>query len=112
MLSYDSSHCQSLPRHEHARFDGLRDSRNGTASSAIDKDGKYSVSGLAIGPVKVSLAVPLPISFVAKAVPGAQATAPASKAPALPAKYLDAQESGLGFEVAKGNQTKDYDLPP
>jgi hypothetical protein len=88
------------------------DARNSTASSAIDKDGKYSVSGLATGPVKVSLAVPVAVPFMASSVPGAKADRPAIKAPALPAKYLDPQASGLGFELSRGNQTKDFDLKP
>jgi hypothetical protein len=88
------------------------DSRNGSQSSAIGKDGAYSVSGLAAGPVKVSLAVPLPISFVARSMPGGgEPTPPPVQAPPLPAKYLDASTSELGFELARGDQKKNFDLP-
>jgi hypothetical protein len=86
------------------------DSRNGTVSSPIADDGSYSVSRVAVGPVKVSVAVPMPIAFSASSMPGSKPVRPTIKTPAIPAKYQNPEESGLGFQVVKGSQVKDFDL--
>jgi hypothetical protein len=87
------------------------DSRNMTQSSPIGEDGSYSISRVAVGPVKVSIAVPISIP-IQGTLPGAQTTVTTTKTPAIPTRYNDPKESGLGFEVTRGNQTKDFDLVP
>jgi len=88
------------------------DQDNKTASSAII-DGAYEVTKVGVGPVKVAIAVPMYIPFAGPALPGAKApTAAVPKSPSIPPKYLDREESGLGFEVIRGDQKKDFDLLP
>jgi hypothetical protein len=89
------------------------DPDNHTWGSAITKDGTYSVSQVGTGPVKVTVAVPIKIGFVPPAgTEGKTVTFPGSKSPMIPPKYNDPEKSGLGFEVIKGDQTKDFDLGP
>ncbi len=87
------------------------DQDNGTSSDAIKPDGTYSVKKVPTGPVKVAIAVPLPIPMVGPGG-GEPLTLPVPKVPSIPANYLDAEQSGLGFEVKKGDQVHDFLLKP
>ncbi len=80
------------------------DRANRAVSSAVDKDGHYSVEQVAAGPVKVSVVTPMPIYMVGDKPP------PGPPPPTLPAKYADREKSGLDFEVKAGTQSKDFNL--
>jgi hypothetical protein len=92
------------------------DSRNGTASSAIDQEGKYEIPAVCAGAVKVAIAVPLNIPFESPGTSTKAASLPdpskmvKRNAPFLPPRYLDPEESGLGFEVVRGRQNRDFTL--
>lgn len=79
------------------------DRTNRAVSGAI-KDGSYSVEQVATGPVRVTVAAPMPIYMVGDKPP------PGPKPPILPAKYADPEKSGLGWEVQSGAQTHDFNL--
>jgi hypothetical protein len=87
------------------------DRDKGATSSEIKSDGTYSVSKVATGPVKISLAVPMSIPF-ASPMGGGTVAPPIPRVPNIPARYMDAEKSGLGFEVVKGDQTHDFNLEP
>jgi hypothetical protein len=80
------------------------DQKNNPTSSAIGPDGSYSVQKVAAGPVKITVSVPMNISFMGDRPP------PGPKAPPLPAKYIDPEKSGLDFEVKAGDQVHDFNL--
>jgi hypothetical protein len=80
------------------------DQKNNTVSSAIGPDGSYSVQKVVAGPVKISVMVPMDISFMGEKLSSGP------KAPALPAKYSDQEKSGLDFEVKAGDQVHDVNL--
>lgn len=103
-------------------------SDNKTHVLSLSPDGAYTVSGVAYGPVKVSVqqeperaAVKgqfAPPSSEAKGVKDEKAgmrspSAPEPKAkagPAIPAQYADAGTSGLGFELKQPDQEWSVDL--
>ncbi|MBV9125200.1 MAG: hypothetical protein JO112_17730 [Planctomycetes bacterium] len=87
---------------------------NGVASSDIKPDGTYRVSNVSVGTAKIEIQVPMNIPFAGANLPGASAapTLPVARAPAIPARYLDREKSGLSCTVTRGNQTHDIDLKP
>jgi hypothetical protein len=90
------------------------DPDNRASSSPIKPDGSYAVRDVRTGRAKIAIAVPLPISFAGPSIPGAEdkKAHPAVQLPSIPAKYLDADQSGLTFEVRRGEQTHNIDLAP
>src|SRR5262245_18393694 len=89
------------------------DPDNRVSSSPIKPDGTYTVTGVRTGRAKIAVAVPLSISFAPSDVPGAKAmTVPQSKAPPIPPRYLDPEQSGLTCDVHTGDQTHEVDLKP
>ncbi len=80
------------------------DRANQAVSSAIGKDGTYSVEQVAAGPVKVAVVMPMAIYMAGEKPP------PGPPPPTLPAKYSDPEQSGLGWEVKSGAQTRDFNL--
>jgi len=60
--------------------------------------------------VKVAVAVPMSITFDASSVGGG--ATPLGGGQTIPARYLDAEKSGLGFEVVRGARTRSFDLTP
>jgi hypothetical protein len=88
------------------------DKDNRTASSAISPTGTYEVTQVGSGPVKVAVALPLAIPFAGPGGGDSLLTTPQGKGPAVPPRYFDPAQSGLGFEVVAGNQTHDFDLQP
>lgn len=80
------------------------DRANRAVSSAIQKDGSYSVEQVAAGPVKVSVVMPMPIYMPGDKPP------PGPPPPTLPAHYTDREKSGLDFEVKAGAQQHDFNL--
>ena len=83
------------------------DETNGVQSSLIDSDGKYAVSKVAAGKAKITVTAPMPIFMKGdKAGPKRLAKMPKD----FPARYADAEKSGLEREVKTGSQTIDFDL--
>lgn len=103
-------------------------SDNKTHVVDVKADGSYEVSGVARGPVKVSVqpAAPRsavkgefdrPLSSQAKGVDDEKAgkepvapPAPKAGAPAVGAQYADADKSGLTFELKEADQEWSVDL--
>lgn len=101
---------------------------NKTHVLALKPDGSYEVTGVALGPVKVSVQVDAPRSAVkgefdppssaAKGVTDEKAgKAPPSAEPKakadgvrIPAQYADADKSGLSFELKGADQEWSVDL--
>jgi len=82
------------------------DEANQAVSGHIEADGKYAVSKVAAGKVKITVTAPMPVFL-----PGDQmAKKQFVNMPNLPARYADAEKSGLGREVKPGIQTIDFDL--
>jgi hypothetical protein len=90
------------------------DEVNGVASSPIDPDGSYSVSKVAAGTARITVAVPMPIRFVSPGMSDVKADLPAEakRTPSIPTRYYDPAQSGLTCEVVRGDQTQDFDLQP
>ena len=86
------------------------DEANQAVSSAVDADGKYAVPKVATGKVKVALVLPMFIPWKGDKKGAAKMRAAQRKLPALPARYADAEKSGLEPEVKTGSQTIDFDL--
>jgi hypothetical protein len=89
---------QPLPSGTISFFDETR----GVFSSAIDSEGKYSITGIPTGTARISIMTPMPISM-----PGAP---PPPKSVAIPPKYNDAEKSGLTYKVVRGTQTHEIEL--
>jgi len=87
------------------------DEKNRATSSQINADGTYEVHGVWAGQAKIAVAVPLAIAFDSASVPGAKPMQFGPKnVPVLPAKYLDAETSGLTCDVRGGDQVHDIEL--
>lgn len=82
------------------------DEVNGAESSLIE-EGKYTVSKVAAGRVKVAVTAPMPI-FLPGDTKGPQRLAKMPKD--FPSRYGDAEKSGLIRDVKAGSQTIDFDL--
>jgi len=104
---------------------------NKTHLAKLKPDGTFDVTGVALGPVKVSIQTDLP-AVNAKGAPGAYtpssqakgvtdekaAKAPPSppraekldSGPNLPAQYADPEKSGLSFELNSADQEWSVDL--
>ncbi len=83
------------------------DEANQPVSSPIDADGKYAVDKVAAGKVKITVTAPMPIYL-----PGdpKRFEKPPANMPNLPARYADAEQSGLNRTVKAGSQTLILDL--
>lgn len=90
------------------------DEVNGVASSPIDADGSYSVSKVATGTARITVAVPMAISFQGPGMSDDKAALPAvvKQTPSIPPLYYDPAKSGLTCEVVRGDQKQDFDLQP
>lgn len=90
------------------------DEVNGVASSPINPDGSYSVSKVATGTARITVAVPMPIRFASPGMSEAKEDLPAvvKQTPSIPARYYDPAKSGLTCVVVRGDQTQDFDLQP
>ncbi len=74
----------------------------GVWSDSIKPDGAYKIIGVPAGSVKITVVTPLALSLTGGA--------PAAEVPPLPAKYADAELSGLTYQVRAGVQTRDFEL--
>jgi hypothetical protein len=101
---------------------------NQTHTAELKADGSYDVSGVALGPVKVSIQQPVARSAVKGefALPSSQAKgvmdekagksptpleeAPKAAGPRIPTLYADANKSGLDFELKTADQEWSRDL--
>jgi hypothetical protein len=81
------------------------DKDNQARSSEI-KDGKYEVTKVRGGTVKIAIVTPRPMTMV---MGGKSSTVPGAKV-IIPDHYGDPEKSGLTLEVTRGDQTKDFDL--
>jgi hypothetical protein len=90
------------------------DEANGAASSPINPDGSYSVSKVAAGTARITVAVPMAIRFVSPGMSEDKADLPdvVRQTPAIPAHYYDPAKSGLTCKVVRGDQQQDFDLQP
>ena len=80
-------------------------------------DGKYTITDFIAGPAKVTVLTTPPPSGGGRAPAGAPVIqAPTTAAPGkyvpIPAKYNNAQQSGLSIDVKGGENTKDFPLTP
>src|SRR5262245_42614652 len=74
------------------------DAANRATSGAIQEDGTYTVSKVALGRARVTVVSPMDIPFKGMNE-GAKMEKVAPKAPPVPIKYADAGQSGLTCEV-------------
>ena len=90
------------------------DEANGAASSPINPDGSYSVSKVATGTARITVAVPMPIYLTAPGKSDVKGDLPAAakQTPSIPPRYYDPAKSGLTCEVVRGDQQHDFDLQP
>ena len=90
------------------------DPANGALSSPINPDGSYSVSKVATGTARITVAVPMAIGFQGPGTSDGKGDLPAvvKQTPSIPARYYDPDKSGLTCEVVRGDQTHDFDLQP
>jgi hypothetical protein len=86
------------------------DEANQALTSPIDTDGRYAVPKVAAGKVKVAVTLPMYIAMKGDKEGMARMAAERKKLPNLPARYTDAEKSGLEREVKGGSQTIDFDL--
>jgi hypothetical protein len=94
-------------------------------SSEIVK-GKYTISGVPVGPVKITVETfpPAPAASVPTKIPGGlppdikglpepgAPPAPREKFVAIPPRYGNLGQSGLSYTVTQGEQTHDIPLQP
>src|SRR5262249_10321079 len=81
------------------------DEVNGVRSCILDDDGKSTVSKVAGGKVKITVALPMPI-FLPGDTEGPKRLAKLPKD--FPARYADAEKSGLERDIKAGSQTIDF----
>jgi uncharacterized lipoprotein len=86
------------------------DEANQAVTSPIDADGKYTIPKVAVGKVKITVALPMFIPMAGDAEGAAKMRAEQRTLPNLPLRYADAEKSGLVREVKAGSQTMDFDL--
>jgi hypothetical protein len=75
-------------------------------------DGRYEIANVPAGPVEVTIET---FNLRSDPVPGGPPPAPVPKGykyVKIPARYGSAKDSGLSFEVVRGDQTKDFNLTP
>ncbi len=80
---------------------------NGKAEGVrIAEDGSYKVTNIPVGPVRITVTTQAPVKF-----PGSKEPfEPLGKYVPIPARYREAETSGLALEVKKGSQTQDLVL--
>jgi len=79
-------------------------------------DGKYTVTNLPAGPAQITVQT-IPPPTVGGGPQGPNIIPPSGGTPPdkyvqIPAKYANAEQSGLTYEVKGGSQTHDIDLAP
>ena len=82
------------------------------ALSADITEGKYQIANVPAGPVEVTVET---FNRRADPVPGGPPPDPVPKGfkyVKIPPRYASPKDSGLGFEVVRGDQTKDFALTP
>ena len=82
------------------------------AMSADIVDGRYEIRGVPVGHVDVTVET---FNLRSDPVPGGLPPPPVPKGykfVRIPDRYGSAAESGLGFEVVRGNQPRNLDLAP
>jgi len=81
-------------------------------SSAIQPDGGYSVSGLPVGPVKITVqGVAVRKLALPKGMPGGGESPKSDQAEVfVPPQYANAEKSGLTYDVQPGSQEHNIDL--
>jgi hypothetical protein len=79
---------------------------NKAASGAIEPNGHYSVQGVPVGPVKISVTPPPAPLRDSKPPEGM----PVSKTVSIPDHYKDPEKSGLSYTVKPGPQEHPIDL--
>ena len=83
------------------------DEINGVKSCNLDDDGKYTVSKVAAGKVKIAVTLPMPI-FMRGDTEGPKRFAKVPKG--FPARYAEPEKSGLERNIKAGSQIIDFDL--
>gem|GEM_PF-929482 len=82
------------------------------ALSADITNGRYAIANVPVGHVDVVVET---FNLRSDPVPGGPPPPPVPKDykyVKIPTRYGDAKESGLGFDVVRGDQTKDFNLTP
>lgn len=85
---------------------------NQPAMSADIVDGRYELRAVPVGPVDVTVET---FNLRSDPVPGGPPPPPVPKGykfVRISPRYGSAQESGLGFEVKRGDQSKSFELTP
>ncbi len=85
------------------------DAANHATSGEIKPDGTYTVSRVALGRARITVAVPMNIQFVGLDK-GVKKDAGAAKPPTLPGKYADPDKSGLVCDVSSTDHKHDVTL--
>jgi hypothetical protein len=83
------------------------DEANQAPFGHLDDDGNYTVPKVAAGKVKITVVLPMPI-FMPGDKEGPKRLAKLPKD--FPARYADAEKSGLERDVQRGSQTINFDL--
>jgi len=83
--------------------------KDNQARSGEIKDGKYEVTKVRGGTVKIAIVTPRPMTMVPMVKGGKSSTVPGAKV-IIPEHYGAPEKSGLTMEVKRGDQTKDFDL--
>jgi hypothetical protein len=77
------------------------DEHRGAGSAPLKEGGSYTVPNVKTGTAKIVILMPLEMS-----VPGM----PVAKFTPVPVKYVDAETSGLTYQVKRGPQTHNIEL--
>ncbi len=81
-------------------------------TSVIQEDGSYSVTGMPVGPAKISVqGIPGPQGPGSQSGPGGTAPPGGRKIVYVPPQYSTTEKSGLTYDVVSGSQTHDIPLP-
>jgi hypothetical protein len=85
-----------------------------TAIALINSDGSYTATKVPLGPVKVAVTTPPPVSAakvkLAQQVKKGQLISPGAKPVSIPKQYGDPERSGLELTVTTGSQPFNIDL--
>ena len=81
-------------------------------TSTIQSDGSYSISGMAVGPAKITVqGILAPVTPAQGKTPGVEAPqAPGRQTVYVPPQYSNTDTSGLTFTVGSGAQQHDIEL--
>ncbi len=81
-----------------------------TKTSSIQEDGSYSVSGMPVGPAKISVQGLAARRLAALPGQGEKDSQPQQKEVFVPPQYGNTDTSGLKYEVKSGKQPYDIEL--